>query len=85
MDSLSSTFSQPRLGKRDIYGQRDVDQLHASSDQVEVIRNLLDGGLGHVRTEESVARNRAVDLAELSHERHWLAVIFSAIAANLSK
>lgn len=69
LDGVGRALAAPALGPGHVHGQRDVDELEGRRDQVEVVGDALDGRLRDVVAEEGAARQRAVDLAEVAHER----------------
>ena len=75
VDGVGSAPAAPGLGAGDVEGERDVDELESSGDQVEVVRNALDGGGGDVVAEESAAGEGTVDFAEEGHERERAVVV----------
>lgn len=69
LDGVGRALAPPALGPGHVHGQRDVDELEGRRDQVEVVGDALDGRLRDVITKKGAARQRAVDLPEVAHER----------------
>lgn len=78
-NGVRRALSPPALGKGDVDGQRDVDKLERIGDEVEVVRDPLNGLLGDVIAKEGAARQRAVDLPEPAHKLCGLSPVCLAV------
>ena len=67
MDCIRRSLPPPDLGKWNIHGQRDIDQLHGRRDQVEIICNLLHCVLGDIITKEGPTGQGTVDFTKHGH------------------
>ena len=84
-NSVRNALAPPALGEGDVDGEGNVDQLERRSDEVKVVRNLLDRIRGDVVSEKRPARQRTVDLTEPAHERHGLTPVGLARGDKLVK
>lgn len=72
-DHISGLLAVPGLSVRQDDGE--VDQLEGGSDEVVVVRDLLDRLVAHVVANKGAAGKRAHEFTEVSHPRDGLVVV----------